>query len=297
MGNIFASTPPPKTSCAYLQYTHTTNKQDKAYLYRKARTVVRSNSPSSHHLSFPIVHVSFESSKPPDCWLLHIPLSILFRAETNYHPPAAPRYFLDLKRLGRLSISPSSIPILTLILFSTTTSALQKHLHHLHNSTAGTQTLFNHQSSLSASVITTHSQSSSEKPHKGQEMDRSQRPSFSQSPTASSSYSSTTSINSLFAHLQSTMPSSHMHGSAAPLPSPAANERAQYFAPMQPTAQLSYLQQQRSAQPTYQPHRQSSTSSTDSDASLHLRDFSLVAEAAKRAQMACVTRDLEEFGF
>jgi len=43
--------------------------------------------------------------------------------------------------------------------------------------------------------------------------------------------------------------------------------------------------------------RQSSTSSTGSEASIHLRDFSLIAEAAKRAQMAVVTRDLEEMEF
>lgn len=43
------------------------------------------------------------------------------------------------------------------------------------------------------------------------------------------------------------------------------------------------------------PSRQSSTSSTSSEA--YLRDFNLLAEAAKRAQMACVTRDLEEMEF
>lgn len=43
------------------------------------------------------------------------------------------------------------------------------------------------------------------------------------------------------------------------------------------------------------PSRQSSTSSTSSET--YLRDFSLLAEAAKRAQMACVTRDLEEMEF
>jgi len=43
--------------------------------------------------------------------------------------------------------------------------------------------------------------------------------------------------------------------------------------------------------------RQSSTSSTGSEANLHLRDFSLIAEAAKRAQIAVVTRDLEEMEF
>ncbi|KAJ9134695.1 hypothetical protein NKR19_g8557 [Coniochaeta hoffmannii] len=41
------------------------------------------------------------------------------------------------------------------------------------------------------------------------------------------------------------------------------------------------------------PPRQTTTPSTD----VFLRDFTLVAEAAKRAQMAVLARDLENIGF
>ncbi len=102
------------------------------------------------------------------------------------------------------------------------------------------------------------------------------------------------------------MSPSHLPGAAAPLPSPTSVRSDQYFTSLQPQAQQ-YLQAQHQQQrfplqvpqapripPPQTQQRQDSISSASSETSLLMKDFSLVAEAAKRAQVAVMTRDLEE---
>jgi len=103
-------------------------------------------------------------------------------------------------------------------------------------------------------------------------------------------------------HLVSTLPRRHiiMMEAPAPLSSPSVSQHQQsYFTkpatnpnPQQPaqTAQTSTYQQQGPAQQTQPSHQQ------QNNASPFLRDFNLVAEAAKRAQIAVLVRDLEAVG-
>ncbi|KAL4900817.1 hypothetical protein BDW74DRAFT_182402 [Aspergillus multicolor] len=69
-----------------------------------------------------------------------------------------------------------------------------------------------------------------------------------------------------------------------------ATSQPQQFAVHQNTTQTAQAPSQ--THPTHYPHQISSTGGPTATAPF-LRDFSLVAEAAKRAQVAIVTRDLE----
>ncbi|RDW67334.1 uncharacterized protein DSM5745_09200 [Aspergillus mulundensis] len=72
-------------------------------------------------------------------------------------------------------------------------------------------------------------------------------------------------------------------------PQPASSQ-PQQFAAAQGTTQTAQAQSQ--SHPTHYPHQISGNGGPTATAPF-LRDFSLVAEAAKRAQVAIVTRDLE----
>jgi hypothetical protein len=48
--------------------------------------------------------------------------------------------------------------------------------------------------------------------------------------------------------------------------------------------------------PSHEQHQEQSHEHHSNDAEMFLKDFSLLAEAAKRAQMACLMRDLEGIG-
>jgi hypothetical protein len=93
----------------------------------------------------------------------------------------------------------------------------------------------------------------------------------------------------------------------APMPSPAATSQqaSQYF-PSSYTTQpptshpAQHQQQQRSQQhygssPSAYMGQRTGSAGVPTTASF-LQDFNLVAEAAKRAQMACLSRDLGEIG-
>lgn len=125
------------------------------------------------------------------------------------------------------------------------------------------------------------------------------------------------------------MSSSHLPGDAAPLPSPTSRaiDAASYFnnMPLQAQAQQQHalsLQQsstqtqqkklypskQHSTQASLSSHtaptetqqtfpeqkRMNSGDSSSSEASLHLKNATLLAEAAGRAQVDCTTRDIDE---
>jgi len=79
---------------------------------------------------------------------------------------------------------------------------------------------------------------------------------------------------------------------AAPLSSPSMNQPPQYFN-QAPSAAPQQQQQQSAGQPQV---TQPQTQRLSGDAAPFLRDFNLVAEAAKRAQMAVLMRDLEAVG-
>ncbi|CAO1597761.1 hypothetical protein XANCAGTX0491_001558 [Xanthoria calcicola] len=79
--------------------------------------------------------------------------------------------------------------------------------------------------------------------------------------------------------------------SSAPLPSPSANQPAQYF--------LQQAQSRNPPPPTSQAQPSSSQQAPGhvhgaQDSSIAKQDFCLIAEAAKRAQMAVLMRDLGE---
>ena len=84
-----------------------------------------------------------------------------------------------------------------------------------------------------------------------------------------------------------------------PQPRPQPQTELTFSSPFSQNAQPMNLDPQQYRHNSFSSHplpsRQSSTSSTSSEP--YLRDFSLLAEAAKRAQMACMTRDLEEMEF
>ncbi|KAI5370295.1 hypothetical protein Slin15195_G011730 [Septoria linicola] len=128
-----------------------------------------------------------------------------------------------------------------------------------------------------------------------------QRPSYPQHTSGPSSAFS--SLASLASVNNSAMPQSSqlsVPGSSAPLPSPSTQQPANYFgslAPQATTSQRSDPQQQRMAslqqQACFVGQRHSGGAP---ETAPFLQDFNLVAEAAKRAQMACLSRDLDEVG-
>ena len=120
---------------------------------------------------------------------------------------------------------------------------------------------------------------------------------------SSSSLASIQSINTAahFTHNQQNMLQSPQGGFAsAPLPSPSGSQPNSYFGSLAHQAPTSYpAQQQRIPQNqtvagTYLGQRGDGGGAPET--APFLKDFNLVAEAAKRAQMACLTRDLGEVG-
>lgn len=125
------------------------------------------------------------------------------------------------------------------------------------------------------------------------------RPSSPHLPSASSTTSSSSPSLSSIPVESAMASSSKLPGSAAPLPSPssAIDDRSQYFAALHPQSQHPLQGQQQPSNPQRQDAhatRQASGNGRSSDSAAYLTDLSLVAEAAKRAQVAIVTRDLEE---
>ncbi|KAK3051558.1 hypothetical protein LTR09_007213 [Extremus antarcticus] len=142
-----------------------------------------------------------------------------------------------------------------------------------------------------------------------------QRPSYPQATTQSASqpssvFQSSASISTMNAghhysqqQQQPHMLQTHQPGMAsAPLPSPSASQPSAYFGSISqqaPTSHPNQLQQQRI------PQGQAGTGSYlgqrgdgggTPETAPFLKDFNLVAEAAKRAQMACLARDMGDVG-
>lgn len=126
-----------------------------------------------------------------------------------------------------------------------------------------------------------------------------QRPLYPQQATSSSATSSAFQSSSSLASLSSinsTAMSQVSHlgvpSSSAPLPSPSAQQPASYFG-----SQPSHMQQQRmSSRQQQTSHVGQRPAGGPSETAHFLQDFNLIAEAAKRAQMACLSRDLGEVG-
>ena len=135
--------------------------------------------------------------------------------------------------------------------------------------------------------------------------------------TMHSTFQSSASISS-FASISTSPSQTTMHSrhspvlSSAPLPSPNAGRQAtgsNYFGSisgpaMQPPAQQYQHTQQQSTSISQQPQQQQfsfdhqnqrGTSGGMSETAPYLQSFNLLAEAAKRAEMACLMRDLEDF--
>ena len=121
---------------------------------------------------------------------------------------------------------------------------------------------------------------------------------------SSSSLASISSINTAAAaatQRTSTMMQTQQDGFAsAPLPSPSSSQPNGYFTsfmqqpPTSHPAQQQRIPQSQTVAGTYLGQR-GDGGGTPETASF-LKDFNLVAEAAKRAQMACLTRDMGEVG-
>ena len=79
--------------------------------------------------------------------------------------------------------------------------------------------------------------------------------------------------------------------SSAPLPSPSQTHQAQYFGTLPTRQQVQAVQQPQSQRrdSVYQGQRGGVGGAPET--APFLADFSLLAEAAKRAQMACLMRD------
>lgn len=149
---------------------------------------------------------------------------------------------------------------------------------------------------------------------------QSKRPSYPQvstqsaptSPTSSvfqssSSLYSISSINSAATRQQPTMLQTQQQGGVtAPLPSPTATQPPNYFGSFaqHPSTSTSSEQQQQQQQQRIPPQQPSSGqyvgqrggSGGAPETAPFLKDFNLVAEAAKRAQIACLTRDFGDVG-
>lgn len=144
---------------------------------------------------------------------------------------------------------------------------------------------------------------------------QSTRPSYPQASSPQSMHStfqSTSSLSSLGS--MSTSPTqSHMHSrsspvlSSAPLPSPSAERQPagdNYFGAMQSTTRQTFTQpcQQQMQSFPQQPQRQTSNQHQGQrghgggmpDTAPFLDGFNLLAEAAKRAEMAVLMRDLDD---
>ncbi|OQN95641.1 hypothetical protein B0A48_18240 [Cryoendolithus antarcticus] len=134
---------------------------------------------------------------------------------------------------------------------------------------------------------------------------RSQRPSYPQLSTQSSSasssaFQSSSSLNSI-ASPNSAHPSSRLNMppqgyTSAPLPSPSsAQSQRSYFGSIGGSTQASHPSSQQSRLPAQQQQAfvgQRGNGAGAPETTPFLKDFNLVAEAAKRAQMACLMRDM-----
>lgn len=100
---------------------------------------------------------------------------------------------------------------------------------------------------------------------------------------------------------------SYYASTSAPLPSPSANEKqsGQYFPSQQRQRASSSIPQTQAQAPTSQPQQQPQKFqlqqnpqqyAQDPYATGKEKDFCMVAEAAKRAQMAVLMRDMGEVG-
>lgn len=115
-------------------------------------------------------------------------------------------------------------------------------------------------------------------------------PVSSSSSTSSSAFQSTSNLSSLSA----------LSPASAPLPSPSAQQHSEPFfsslGPQRPQQlQELYQQPQSPTQPLsfdYRPNREDAGRTAAETKSL-LSEYALVAEAAKRAQMAVLMRDME----
>ncbi|KAK4546876.1 hypothetical protein LTR36_001608 [Oleoguttula mirabilis] len=118
---------------------------------------------------------------------------------------------------------------------------------------------------------------------------------------SSSSLASISSLGSPMSGMPQTSPSMLQQQapfSSAPLPSPSANQPMSYFGSIaQAQPPTSYPAQQRIPQSqtgSYLGQRGGGGGMPET--APFLKDFNLVAEAAKRAQMACLARDLGDVG-
>lgn len=153
---------------------------------------------------------------------------------------------------------------------------------------------------------------------RSQRLSYTQRPPYPQLPTQSAPASASTSVfqsSSSLASLSSIQQSNAVPQSSpnmlqqqtpwasAPLPSPSTQQPMSYFGSLSQSqhAPTSHPGQQRvpqqyQAAPSGPYFGQRGDGRGVSETAPFLKDFSLVAEAAKRAQMACLTRDLGEVG-
>ena len=125
---------------------------------------------------------------------------------------------------------------------------------------------------------------------------------FQNSDASSSSQASSRSASSMtFSYGAST---SQQQQPSCPLPSPTTSQQSQFFGSIHPqmNQQRDHRQQQALQQSQQQQGQQGSnyqynpdrngSGATEQETNTHLNQYSLIAEAAKRAQMAVLTRDL-----
>lgn len=144
--------------------------------------------------------------------------------------------------------------------------------------------------------------------YKQQRQKHQQRPAYPAPRTSTSSTTSSVSQSSLSTTTTTTatevsqMSQMSASSTSAPLPSPSTQQPASYFGSISarpPTSQPTHVQLQRippSQQTTSAFIGQRGDGSGMPETAPFLQDFSLIAEAAKRAQMACLSRDLDEIG-
>ncbi|KAF2199465.1 hypothetical protein GQ43DRAFT_114653 [Delitschia confertaspora ATCC 74209] len=114
------------------------------------------------------------------------------------------------------------------------------------------------------------------------------RPGFSNVQSSAS----TTSTASAFQTHSSTSSFSSPSSESAPLPSPSTSYQNTSFFGSLAHQQQQNAQTQPQSTNDYRPSRDS-TGRTTTETNAYLNDFALLAEAAKRAQMACLMRDME----
>ncbi|KAK4634056.1 hypothetical protein CLAFUW4_01772 [Fulvia fulva] len=121
-----------------------------------------------------------------------------------------------------------------------------------------------------------------------------QRPALqpSSSSAASSFFQSTSSLASI-----SSLSAKNMSEQSAPLPSPSVHQPAGYFGSLAaPTSHPSQQQRIPQQQQMLSPYVGQRNGGGAPETAPLLQDFSLIAEAAKRAQIATLSRDLGDIG-